>query len=86
MLKFRDRVLLLYLILLFWVSISLVYRIDVAGDYSYFVRVWEGPEGGIKGFLLRFMASKDEMDQYIGVWTLIQLIESNGISSSLKSY
>jgi vacuolar protein 8 len=59
-------------------GMALVGEADIAGDYSYFVRVWEEPQGGIRGFLLRFMASKDEIDEHIGVWTLIQLIESNG--------
>ena len=30
--------------------------------------------------MLRFLASKDEIDQHIAVWTLTQLFESNGCS------
>jgi vacuolar protein 8 len=52
---------------------------NAAGNYSYFVKDWNAPAEGIRGFLLRFMASRDEIDQHIGVWTLIQLLESNGI-------
>lgn len=36
----------------------------------------------MRGFLLRFLASKDEIDQHIAVWTLTQLLESNGPSPS----
>lgn len=53
-------------------------KADEAGNYSYFVKDWTAPADGIRGFLLRFMASRDEIDQHIGVWTLIQLLESNG--------
>ena len=49
-----------------------------AGDYSYFVKVWKSPKGGLLGFILRFLSSKDEIDQHIAVWTLTQLLESNG--------
>lgn len=38
----------------------------------------------MRGFLLRFLASKDEIDQHIAVWTLTQLLESNG-SSNLEN-
>lgn len=55
----------------------------VAGDYSYFVRTWNTPGDGLRGFLLRFLASKDEIDQHIAVWTLTQLLESNGFLSPL---
>jgi len=53
----------------------------LAGDYSHFVRTWEKPGDGIRGFLLRFLASKDEIDQHIAVWTLSQLLESQGTLS-----
>lgn len=32
----------------------------------------------MRGFLLRFLESKDDIDQHIAVWTLTQLLESNG--------
>ncbi len=53
-----------------------------AGDYSTFVKTWETPGDGLQGFLLRFLASKDEIDQHIAVWTLTQLLESNGAPPS----
>lgn len=56
----------------------------VAGDYSSFVKTWETPRDGLRGFLLRFLASKDEIDQHIAVWTLNQLLESNGTTSSFN--
>lgn len=51
---------------------------SIAGDYSYFAQTWDTPGDGLRGFLLRFLASKDEIDQHIAVWTLTQLLESNG--------
>lgn len=53
-------------------------ELTVAGDYSNFVRTWEKPGDGLRGFLLRFLASRDEIDQHIAVWTLTQLLESDG--------
>ena len=50
----------------------------LAGDYSYFVKCWDTPRDGIRGFLLRFLASKDEIDLHIAIWTLTQLLQSNG--------
>ena len=55
----------------------------VAGDYSHFVKTWNKPGDGIRGFLLRFLASKDEIDQHIAVWTLSQLLESQGTGLSI---
>jgi vacuolar protein 8 len=56
-------------------------RLNLAGDYSYFVKTWETPGGELRGFLLQFLASEEEIDQHISVWTLTQLLESNGISN-----
>ena len=35
----------------------------------------------MRGFLLRFLASEDDIDQHIAVWTLTQLLQSNGFHS-----
>ena len=56
---------------------------STASDSSYFVKAWDSPRGGLRGFLLRFLASKDEIDQHIAIWTLTQLLESNGLSPKL---
>ena len=45
-------------------------------DYSYFVRDWSNPNGGIHGYLERFLASGDPTFQHIAIWTLLQLLES----------
>ena len=47
------------------------------GDYSIFVRDWTEPNGGIHGYLKRFLASGDPTFQHIAIWTLLQLLESN---------
>ena len=59
-------------------------NLTVAGDYSNFVRTWEKPGDGLRGFLLRFLASRDEIDQHIAVWTLTQLLESDGLLYPLE--
>ncbi|KAJ6144952.1 hypothetical protein N7470_008847 [Penicillium chermesinum] len=46
------------------------------GDYSIFVRNWSDPNGGIHGYLQRFLASGDPTFQHIAIWTLLQLLES----------
>lgn len=46
------------------------------GDYSIFVQDWDGPSGGIHGYLKRFLASGDATFQHIAIWTLLQLLES----------
>ncbi|EEQ89955.2 vacuolar protein 8 [Blastomyces dermatitidis ER-3] len=46
------------------------------GDYSIFVRDWSEPNGGIHGYLSRFLASGDPTFQHIAIWTLLQLLES----------
>lgn len=45
------------------------------GDYSIFIRDWTEPNGGIHGYLKRFMASGDPTFQHIAIWTLMQLLE-----------
>lgn len=38
------------------------------GDYSIFVRDWSEPNGGIHGYLKRFLASGDPTFQHIAIW------------------
>jgi len=45
-------------------------------DYSTFIRDWSEPNGGIHGYLHRFLASGDPTFQHIATWTLLQLLES----------
>lgn len=46
------------------------------GDYTIFVENWKGPNGGIHGYLSRFLESGDGTFQHIATWTLLQLLES----------
>ena len=46
------------------------------GDYTIFVKNWTEPNGGIHGYLNRFLASGDPTFQHIAIWTLLQLLES----------
>jgi vacuolar protein 8 len=46
------------------------------GDYSIFVQNWNEPNGGIHGYLCRFLQSGDATFKHIAVWTLLQLFES----------
>ena len=48
----------------------------VVGDYSIFVKDWTQPNGGIRGYVHRFLASGDPTFQHIAIWTLLQLLES----------
>lgn len=48
----------------------------VVGDYSIFIRHWKEPNGGIHGYLSRFLQSGDATFQHIAIWTLLQLLES----------
>lgn len=48
----------------------------IVGDYSIFVQDWTEPNGGIHGYLHRFLASGDPTFQHIAIWTLLQLLES----------
>ena len=47
----------------------------IVGDYSIFVKDWTEPNGGIHGYLSRFLASGDPTFQHIAIWTLLQLLE-----------
>jgi vacuolar protein 8 len=42
-----------------------------------FVQDWLEPEGGIHGYLKRFLASGDPTFQHIAIWTLLQLLEAD---------
>lgn len=46
------------------------------GDYAPFVANWTQPNGGIHGYLRRFLESGDATFQHIAIWTLLQLLES----------
>merc|ERR1711939_668901 len=46
------------------------------GDYSIFIQDWTEPNGGIHGYLKRFLCSGDPTFQHIAIWTLLQLLES----------
>ncbi|KAL9030365.1 MAG: hypothetical protein Q9196_001515 [Gyalolechia fulgens] len=46
------------------------------GDYSVFIQDWTLPNGGIHGYLTRFLDSGDSTFQHIAIWTLVQLLES----------
>lgn len=46
------------------------------GDYSIFIKDWTEPNGGIQGYMNRFLASGDPTFQHIAIWTLLQLLES----------
>ena len=46
------------------------------GDYSIFTKSWTSPNGGIHGYLSRFLESGDSTFQHIAIWTLLQLLES----------
>lgn len=48
----------------------------IVGDYSIFVQNWNEPNGGVHGYLCRFLQSGDATFQHIAVWTLLQLFES----------
>ena len=50
--------------------------IVLVGDYAIFVENWKDPNGGIHGYLSRFLASGDTTFQHIAIWTLLQLLES----------
>ncbi|KAF4307967.1 Vacuolar protein 8 [Botryosphaeria dothidea] len=47
------------------------------GDYSIFLQNWNEPNGGIHGYLSRFLDSGDPTFQHIAIWTLLQLLESD---------
>ena len=49
---------------------------QTVGDYTIFIQYWTQPNGGIHGYLKRFVASGDSTFQHIAIWTLLQLLES----------
>ncbi len=46
------------------------------GDYTVFLQNWKEPNGGIHGYLSRFLDSGDATFQHIATWTLLQLLDS----------
>lgn len=48
----------------------------LVGDYAIFIQAWTEPNGGIHGYLGRFLGSGDATFQHIAIWTLLQLLES----------
>ena len=50
--------------------------LTLVGDYSIFIKDWTEPNGGIHGYMSRFLASGDPTFQHIAIWTLLQLLES----------
>ena len=50
--------------------------VNEVGDYSIFIKDWTEPNGGIHGYMNRFLASGDPTFQHIAIWTLLQLLES----------
>jgi len=55
-----------------------------AYDYTSFAKVWETPEEGLRGFLIRFLNSPDPSFQHLAVWTIIQILK--GDDKRLRSY
>jgi len=58
------------------ISFRALLRLLLVGDYAIFIDHWAKPEGGIHGYLTRFVASGDPTFQHIAIWTLLQLLES----------
>ena len=46
-----------------------------ADDYQKFHDVWLQPEGGLHGYLVRFLESQDATFKHIAVWTIVQFLE-----------
>jgi len=55
-------------------------------DYSAFNDVWDKPDGGMHKYLYRFLTSPDATFQHIAVWTIVQLLESGGMSLFQKMF
>ncbi|ODV92198.1 hypothetical protein CANCADRAFT_83879 [Tortispora caseinolytica NRRL Y-17796] len=51
--------------------------------FNPFIENWESPDGGIHGYLQRFLTSQDTTFEHIAVWTMLQLLDSN--DDKLKS-
>lgn len=45
-------------------------------NYDPFVKAWESPAGGIKGFLVAFLTSHEPTFEHIATWMILQLLES----------
>ncbi len=48
-------------------------------NYDPILKNWEQPVGGIKGFLIRFLTSKNRTFEHIALWTIVQLLESEDV-------
>jgi hypothetical protein len=57
-----------------------------ADDYGKFNDVWTQPEGGLHGYLVRFLESEDRTFQHIAVWTIVQFLEGGDpkLANSIK--
>lgn len=57
-----------------------------ADDYGKFNDVWNQPEGGLHGYLVRFLESEDRTFQHIAVWTIVQFLEGGDpkLANSIK--
>lgn len=58
-----------------------------ADDYTKFMEVWLQPEGGLHGYLVRFLESQDRTFQHIAVWTIVQFLEGGDskLAQSVKA-
>jgi len=58
-----------------------------ADDYTKFNEVWVNPEGGLQGYLIRFLESQDKTFQHIAVWTIVQFLEGGDqkLANAIKS-
>lgn len=46
-------------------------------NYDPFVEAWLEPAGGIKGFLMTFLTSREPTFEHIATWMILQLLESD---------
>ncbi|KAF9582717.1 Vacuolar protein 8 [Lunasporangiospora selenospora] len=44
-------------------------------DYQPFISVWDTKDGGLHGYLSRFLESDDTTFQHIAIWTIVQFLE-----------
>ncbi|CCF59703.1 hypothetical protein KAFR_0H02940 [Kazachstania africana CBS 2517] len=45
--------------------------------YNKIIECWQTPNGGIRGFLIRFLKSDYATFEHIALWTILQLLESH---------
>lgn len=46
-------------------------------NYEKIITAWNSPQDGISGFILRFLTSEYPTFEHIGLWTILQLLESH---------